>query len=317
VPSARPRGSSAASDFSSGDADEEPPAEELEPDTEVLGVESFKCMSEEWRAKHLDESTAAVFVMAFTSSEHGYGHTTKFVYFLWVGKKVRPFAASRAVEINHSILRFVQNLLFLTTDFQAVLPDQVTRDSILEKLTGSRVRGTEMAQSDTKAEYKELGKGKKSELSFASESDVSQHVKQLTDQSTPGHLTWFMMDYVDGTIDVLQVVAKGSQGDPWVEYKPLLKDEKQLFVVQVIRHSYETVPGVDLSKPYYGLLRWQGTGVPVMAKALGSHHWNSFAQSIASELVKLDCNVQGGALHADSLDDVNMKRIKASMNLYD
>jgi len=285
--------------------------------TDVVVEEMGKgSLTEEWREKHLDVNNINVFILAVSSSEGGNGMITKYVFVQWNGAQTKFQIRAKASELRQSLYNYCTEVLFMGAEIQGcTLPEHLTKKIVLEKLTGSNVRGSEVEVQRKQEKYNELGK-KKSQLSYENEASIYEALEKLV--PLDGHeYDWMLVTYVDNSIDVLRLAHTGK-GD-CEAYKQYLKPNNMCFIVMRVMHAfgYQKDFADTMSKPYYGLVHWKGAEVSVLEKGMSSHHWNNFAKMITRKLTAMKLSVQGSQYHAEYLNEVTMERIAKAMRLFD
>jgi hypothetical protein len=300
-------------------------------------------LTDEWRQQHLNPTGIYIFVLSISTSEGGYGMVKKYVFIQWIGAQVKHINKSRANEVRFSLYKYVDSVLHMSGELQSCqLPEVVTRIKVLEKVSGTRVRGKEMQLEKRDDKFTGLGKDKMVDPKFANEEDIDRALEEIVerapkddaeqqDEEQPEEqeddnkerIRWFGVKYQDNSIDVL-VLDKKGKGDI-EEFKQELKPDGVYFIVFKIYHAfgyakdliYLTYKLENILKPYYGILQWQGNKISLLEKSLSSHAFNWFQNRIKKKMDKLKISLQGSAYHAEYLDEVLEERIKKIMRLYD
>lgn len=292
-----------------------PPSDVKEDELEVL--------SEAWRELHLLPTIdhVCVFVLAVKTAEMGYGMSRKFVYVQWIGQSVGMFPRSKALEAHSTLVNLCSSVLQLSGIMEAVKPEEVTRETVLEKITGSKLRVA------TSLPEKLLNAGSLNEkvaLRFEDEPEILRSVDQLVDVANP--IAWIILGYKGEANDVLELLATGTEEVAMEGFKSLLLASKSFFVVQQVKWTTDRdmrglieSERIDKDKEgiHYGLLHWVGSEVGLMEKALSAHHWDAFTRLITTHLASKNLAIQGGHLHATDPEDVTFEEIRMAMRLYD
>ncbi|KAL9652257.1 hypothetical protein ABK040_011917 [Willaertia magna] len=305
-------------------------------------------LTEEWCKKHLDANECFAFVFGLFTSEGGYGMMTKYVFVQWIGSDVKHLLKAKANELRQSLYNFVHEVLYMSGEVQGCTkPEHLTMKIVMEKITGSNVRGSNMKLVKKDDKFKGLGKEKKSKLVISDEPKLMHLIEDMILQDyltelegkeevtededewrnhkriTEGKLDWIMMSYKEGSIDEIQVSNYG-EGD--VEaFKKYLTPSNVCFLIIRVFHaqgyakdvSMLTKGRINLEKPYYTLIYWKGEEVQVLEKALTSHHFNAFQKVVNNKFSKMKASTQGSTYQAEKYEELNMERIKKIMRLYD
>jgi len=273
-------------------------------------------LTEEWREKHLDVNNINVFIFAVSSTEGGTGMITKFVFVQWNGANTKFLEKAQASELRQSLYNYCTEILFMGAEIQGcTLPEHVTHKIVMEKLTGSNVRGVETKVERKQEKFMKLGK-QKSELKYENEQEVFEALDKLVQLEDP-EIDWMLVTYKENTIDVLHLAHSGKGSVE--EYKQYMTPTNMCYIVVKIMHAFGYAKDFEdtMSKPYYGLVHWKGAEVSVLEKALSSHHWNHFAKTITKRLQAKELAIQGSQYHAEHLEEVTLARIKKTMRLLD
>eukprot|EP01080_Neovahlkampfia_damariscottae_P004633 gene4633-8206_t len=273
----------------------------------------FKLHSDEWNEKFLDPEGNYYFIIAVKSSEIGYGMVTKYVLVIWNGANVKPMKKSKSSEVRFSIYSLVNGILQISSQMFASKPEDCSKDSLLEKITGSSLRGNEMDLKEKQEKYKDLGK-QKTELKFKDLKEIQDTIEQITEETD--EVDFLMVKYVPDTIDEIELFKKGNGGLD--EMKQYLKDDEVCFIVLRVMHAFGYVKDLEgAAKPYYGIIQWQGEKITVLEKAMSSHHFNAFSKTARRKFDRLQLSVSGGHLHCEKLEEFNLDNLKKTMRLFD
>ena len=307
-------------------------------------------LTDDWKHKHLNPTECLLFVFGLFTSEGGYGMMTKYVFLQWIGRDVKHLIKSKASEVRQSIYNFCHKELYMSGEIQGCTdPEHVTQKLVVEKITGSNVRGSEMKLEKKDKKYEGLGKEKKSKLAVSDQDKLMHLVEDMILQDylkelekkdkkdeeeddnewrnhkriTEGKLDWILMSYKKDSIDEVEVTSYG-EGD--VEnFKQYLKPNSVNFVIIRVFHaqgyakdiSMLTENRISLAKPYFTLIYWKGENVQVLEKALTSHHFNSFHKLMTQKFMRMKSSLQGSTYQAENYEELDMERIKKLMRLYD
>lgn len=305
-------------------------------------------LTDEWRERHLSPNECLLFVFGLFTSEGGYGMMTKFVFVQWIGHDVKHLLKAKASEIRQSIYNFIHKELYMSGEIQGCTkPEHVTLKLVMEKITGSNVRGSEMKLEKKDKKFQGLGKEKKSKLSVKDQDKLMHLVEDMILQDylekkdekkdedeeneewknhkriSEGKLDWILMSYVKDSIDEIEVTAYG-EGDVH-NFKSYLKPNSVNFAIIRVFHaqgyakdiSMLTDNRINLAKPYFTLIYWKGENVQVLEKALTSHHFNSFHKLMTQKFMRMKSSLQGSTYQAEHEHELDMDRIKKLMRLYD
>lgn len=292
-------------------------------ETEAKVVTELEVLSEEWRKEHLLPTLdrVCVFVLAIRTAEMGYGMSRKFVYIQWIGENVLKFPRSRALEAHAALVNMCSSVLQLSGIMQAVKPEEVTRETVLEKITGSKLR---VATTLPDKLLTSSSLGEKNTLVYGDEVKLLSVLDELVDVANP--LTWLCLTYKEGGCEVLDLVATGTEEIAMEGFKTLMNSQQSFFIVQQVKWTTDrdmrgliAAERVDRDKEgiHYGLLHWVGSDVGLMEKALGAYHWDNFSRLVSKHLASKGLVIQGGHLHATELADLTFEEIRGAMRLYD
>jgi hypothetical protein len=280
---------------------------------EIKCIASGKESLSDEMKKELTKDTVSYFLISIAFSEGGYGMATKYAFIEWIGLGIKPIQKSKATVVKPAVFAFVDSVLKMSADFQESNVDNITRNFIIEKITGTRIRGTEMQIEKKSERFASLGKDK-SEVKFENIDAVYKSLEQIVNDSTG--INWVLVGYKEGTIDILEYQASGKGGI--LEFKELLKPDRISCIVYKLKHAKSYQKDFEhLYKYYYGLCHWTGPNITVLEKALASHHWNVFERTIMTKLDKLGYNIQGTHYQTDNMNEVNDDRLRGALRLYD
>ena len=299
-----------------------PDSEPSTPKPESKAGEN-EILTEAWCQEHLLPTIdhVCVFVLALKTAEMGYGMSRKFVYIQWIGQHVPMFPRSRALEADAALVNLCSSVLQLSGIMQAVKPEEITLATVLEKITGSKLR---VATTLPEKLLNSGGLSAKNALRFDEELEILRAIDQLVDITNP--VAWIILGYKSESLDVLELVATGTELIAMEGFKALLVPSKSLFVVQQVKWTTDRdmrglieTERIDRDKEgiHYGLLHWVGSEVGLVERALSSHHWDAFTKLVSTHLAIKGMSIQGGHLQATEADDVTFEEIRMAMRLYD
>jgi phosphopantetheinyl transferase (holo-ACP synthase) len=294
-------------------------------DTDYKG-NKLGLIDQEWRDKHLDTKDSFFFAFAVTSSEGGYGLATKYLLVQWVGRDVKHLIRSKIAELRQSVYNFVDDILHLSGEIQGCTsPEHLTQKLVLEKLTGTNVRGESMKLEKKQAKYENLGRSK-SRLTFKNENEIVASLKKLTDESdehlkSGNKIDWFMVTYVEEAIDVMESSIEGKGGlETLTEH---LNPNSVAFIVIRVMHAFgyladlATISEHEHAKPYYGMILWKGSKVTLLEKAMVGHHFNAFSKLIEKQMSKLRVSLQGTHYQPETKEELTEERLKKAFRLFE
>jgi hypothetical protein len=269
--------------------------------------------SDEWNEKFLQADKNFYFIVAVVSSEIGYGMVTKYVLVIWNGEKVKPMTKSKALEVRYTIYTLASGILQIASQMFASKPIECSKDSLLEKITGSSVRGNEMNLEKKQDKYKDLGK-QKTELQYKDLKEIQDTIEEITKENDD--IDFMIVKYSPDSIDIIELAVKGKGG--LEEMKQYLKEDEVLFIVLRVMHAFGYVKDLEGSaKPYYGIIQWQGEKISVLEKAMSSHHFNAFSKTVRRKFDRLQLSITGGHLHCEKVEEFNLDNLKKTMRLFD
>jgi len=232
----------------------------------------------------LKDEEVVYFVLGINSPEGEYS-LIKFILVTWVGPSVKPMVKARSSQHRVPLYKYVNTFVPLSGEFQALSKDEVSNDSLLQKLVGSRA--TTGGSSDPKASASKKGATGNHEFRFAEEETVKKSLQDIRNDASKTN--WAVFGYQD--TDELKVIQTG-EGDVTAVDR-LLSDDSINYVaigVQIKEGDYSVVK--------YILITWVGKDVKPMVKARSSQHRNPLYK-----YVNTHCQL-GGEIQILSRDDL-------------
>lgn len=162
------------------------------------------CLTDEWRTKWCDDTALYAIVLKVASSEGGCGLQEKVAYVQWVGPKVKVLSKGMAAEMYPFVMNFVRPLIRFTGNTDIRSSEEMTRENIMNHISGSRVRGKE------KLVKKSMKLGKDIKLKYKDKDQVMTTLRALA-KDPFGGLTSEELKTRAETIDLTAAAArKGS-----------------------------------------------------------------------------------------------------------
>jgi hypothetical protein len=263
--------------------------------------------------KLLPEDSVCYFVLRLSFSETGYGLITKYVFIEWIGGKIKPLTKAKLTTIKPSVTFFINQITKMSLEVQITSLQEIQKTSILEKLTGTKRRGSEMVIVSKQDKFKNLGKDK-IELKFEDKEKIESLIEKITQEDEK--MKWVVMGYINDSADTLEVKFTGEGLID--EMKSFCKKDNVLFFFFKYRYARSYHKDFDhLHKNYFGLFHWTGKEISLLEKGLAGHHWNTYSKLVNRKLDKLQHSIQGTHYQADDTKDITDERIISALRLYD
>ncbi len=278
--------------------------------------------SEEWREKHLNTKESCFFFVGVVSSEAGYGLVTKWALIQWIGHDIKRLARGQIGELRQTVFNDIMGIVNISGEMQGcTLPEHVTLPLLLEKLTGSNLRGESMTLEQKQSKFKGFGKEKKSKLQYHEQEVITEAIDRLVNEDpeflkTDKKINWLLVTYVPETIDVIEKHAEGTGG--LEEFKEYLKEDNIAFILMRIMHATGYQRDFEhMWKPYYGMILWKGKRISLLEKGLTGHHFTAFQRFVDQYLQRKQLALQGSHYQAEAMEELLIERVKKSFRLFD
>eukprot|EP01097_Dermamoeba_algensis_P001839 TRINITY_DN1710_c0_g1_i2.p1 TRINITY_DN1710_c0_g1~~TRINITY_DN1710_c0_g1_i2.p1 ORF type:complete len:690 (-),score=195.62 TRINITY_DN1710_c0_g1_i2:473-2503(-) len=201
---------------------------------------------------------ACVFGVLAVKVQEGDFSTVKFLFVSWAGPEVKPPVRARSSQHRVALYSYVDKIVTLAGELQALSKDDFSESIILSKLTGSR----QLGDSKEKVSSKSTAKTETSsfDFHFADEESVKSLLTNFREKKN-----WVVFGYDSGHGDKLVTLGSGSGGLEEVE--PFLKEEEVVYFVLGVN-----TPEGEYSLIKFILVTWVGPSVKPMFKARSSQH---------------------------------------------
>jgi hypothetical protein len=221
--------------------------------------------------KYFVPNAVVYLALGLLVSENEYS-TQKYIFVTWVGTKVKPLHRARSSQHRVSLYNFFNRIIPFAGELQAQTPEEITKDIVKVKLTGSRVHeegdkiGTKVETTSAPSSRKKAGT---SQFDWDNEEEARAVLVDLRNDNTK--TSWVVFGHKADERDTLLVLAKG-EGD-LSEMKQYFKDSDVVYAVyRVIVKDKSTDGDEDYDARKNIFISWVGPTVKPLQKARSSQH---------------------------------------------
>jgi hypothetical protein len=191
----------------------------------------------------------------------------KYIFITWIGPNVKPFVRARSSQHKLPFYKFVNTLLQLGGELQALQKEELTEELIKKKLLGTRVLSEEGVASDN---LRSKGTGASEKFQFEDEAAFISLLEKLRDPKNP--LSWIKLGYKEGSED-LSIESSGNNSVD--EFAGSLGDEEVHYVLFGMKVKDEVNYATHVK---FVCITWVGPDVKPLHRARSSQHRNSLYQ---------------------------------------